>query len=121
MDGFLTLPPLLKALCFLVNSVERANRHRRIIAACFCVTGIFTLLFIALLPTGYVQILLVRLLGNACGLLYLLCSYALYVNAPWTHKVGIPAAVFSALNIPVGTALAIYYFWYHRTYVDPET
>jgi hypothetical protein len=104
-----------------MTSEERADRHRRIIGACFCVCGIFTLLFTAILPTGYVHILLVRVLGNVCGLLYLMCSYALYAKARWTHKIGMPAAVVSALNVPIGTALAIYYFWYHRTYVEPET
>ena len=63
---------------------------------------------------------LLRLVGNVGGLLFLATGYALYTDAPWTHEIAMPTALLSALHVPVGTGLAIYYFWYHRTYVEPQ-
>jgi hypothetical protein len=44
-------------------------------------------------------------------------GFGLLKNANWAFPVAQLVAYINLINIPLGTILAVYYIWFHRSYV----
>jgi hypothetical protein len=74
--------------------------------------GNFPVVFIQILVTVLVGLILVLSLPS------LIVGYGLWNLRPWARIMGIVLSVLNLLNIPFGTALALYGFW---VLLQPET
>jgi len=87
------------------------NTHKRIIGILWIVTALILAVLLLLTldrlspPAITAAILLF--------VVQLLAGYALLKNFRWSHWLNLPLAVVSLSNVPVGTAIGLYYLWYY--------
>ena len=69
---------------------------------------------------GFLQSL-VSLLFIISFVLMSFSGYGLLRDMNWAYPIAQLVAYINLINIPVGTILAVYYIWFHRTYVKVKT
>jgi len=65
-----------------------------------------------LLPIGAGFLLFIFLLTCLFTLPAFIAGYALLKHKPWARMASLVAAVFEAMNVPFGTAVCVYSFWF---------
>lgn len=97
-------------------------KHQRITGALFFIQGLLIIFIINGAATSKPEFTIVSLLaGVTLGLLPLVTGYGLLMNLKWGADLGLVTAGFNILLFPIGTALAIYYFWFYRNYISENT
>lgn len=103
------------------------DKHRRIIGTLFFILGLLICLVVASLLSGNSTINNIEtdntsiFIALTIGLVDITAGYAQLTNLSWAQKATIPAAVLSLLSFPLGTALAVYYFWFYKSFLRAKT
>ncbi len=98
------------------------DKHRKILGTLFCIyggivfffTGITLFRNLTLLSFGQI------LIGFVFVVIYFFMMFGgfyLTRNKTWAYLICLPVAWLSLINIPVGTALGVYYLWFHNNFV----
>ena len=113
-----------ESLCLC--SRKRMNTHRIILGALFFVIGALFFIIVGMTfvnnaaSFGIIQGV-ITLVFVASFFLMSFAGFGLLRNKVWAYFPAQIAAYINILNIPIGTAMAIYYIWFHRSFIKERT
>ena len=102
------------------------NTHRIILGALFFVVGALFFIIVGMTfvnnaaSFGIIQGV-ITLVFVASFFLMSFAGFGLLRNKVWAYFPAQIAAYINILNIPIGTAMAIYYIWFQRSFIKKRT
>ena len=98
------------------------DKHRKISGSLFLIQGALICLIIFSVVGNNPDMSKVNvLLVLSLGFVSIASGYSLLTKLSWMHKASMTAAFLAFFAFPLGTALAVYYFWFYKTYVYAKT